>query len=95
MKKVLRRCVYCKKVGIKDEFLRIVRLKNGNIIFDNEYKYFGRSVYICKNKNCINNAFSKKKIEKGLKVTNIPQDLKENLKSKLIESIEEVMNEKI
>jgi len=46
MKKVLRRCVYCKKVGSKDEFLRIVRLKNGNILFDNEYKYFGRSVYI-------------------------------------------------
>jgi len=95
MKKILRKCIYCRKVDDKKEFLRIVKLKNNNILVDNEYKYFGRSVYICKNINCINGAFLKKKIEKGLRVSNISQDLKEKLKSRLIESIEEVINEKI
>ncbi|MGB9749980.1 MAG: YlxR family protein [Caldisericia bacterium] len=95
MKKILRRCIYCKKVDDKKEFLRIVRLKNNDILVDNEYKYFGRSVYICKNINCINGAFSKKKIEKGLRVSNVSQDLKEKLKNRLIESIEEVINEEI
>lgn len=95
MRKVLRRCIYCRKVDYKEEFFRIVRLKNGEILIDNEYKYFGRSTYICKNINCIKGAFLKKKLEKALRVENIPYNIKENLKKKLIETIEEVINEKI
>lgn len=95
MKKVLRRCIYCKKIDYKEEFLRLVRLKDKTVLVDNEYKLFGRSAYVCKNIKCIRGAFLKKKLEKVFRINNIPQDIKENLKKKLVESIEEVINEKI
>lgn len=95
MSEILRRCVFCKKIDNKKNFLRIVRLKSGEILLDNEYKYFGRSAYICKNVSCIKGAFSKKRLEKSLRVDKIFLDLKERLKRELIETIEEVINEKI
>lgn len=95
MKKILRRCIYCKKIDYKEEFLRLVRLKDKQVLVDNEYKFFGRSAYICKNIECVSGSFKKKRLEKALRVNNIAQEIKDNLKKKLIESIEEVINEKI
>ncbi|MCX8095087.1 MAG: YlxR family protein [Caldisericia bacterium] len=95
MKEILRRCISCKKQRVKKEFLRVVRTKDLNILIDNEYKIFGRSAYICKDKNCINKAFTKKRLEKVLRVDQIDSKLKIRMKEELFEYIKEVKNEKI
>ncbi len=49
---------------------------DGNIIIQPNSKRFGRSVYLCYNKNCINIAFKKNKINKILKTNkNIDKEL--------------------
>lgn len=95
MSEILRRCISCKKQREKRDFLRVVRTKDMNILIDNEYKIFGRSAYICKDKNCIKNAFSKKRLEKALRVSQIDPNLKTRMKEELFEYIKEVKNEKI
>lgn len=95
MKEILRRCVSCKKQRDKKDFLRVVRTKDMNILIDNEYKIFGRSAYICKDKNCIKSAFSKKRLEKALRISQIDPQLKLRMKEELFEYIKEVKNEKI
>lgn len=95
MREILRRCIACKKIGKKEDFLRIVRTKEGNIFIDLDNKIFGRSAYICRDKNCIKIAFSKKRLEKALRVDKIDQLYKTKMKENLLEYIKEVKNEKI
>ena len=95
MREVLRRCVSCKKIDKKENFLRIVRTKDMNIFIDLNFKIFGRSVYICKNESCIKSAFSKKRLEKALRVYYIEPNLKAKMKEELLEYIKEVKNEKV
>lgn len=95
MKEVSRRCVSCKKIDNKKNFLRIVKTKDNFIFIDNDYKIFGRSAYICKNVDCIKKAFLKKRLEKALRIKNISKNLKEELKKNLLKYIEEVINEKV
>ena len=95
MREILRRCISCKKQEDKKEFLRIVRTKNMEIFFDPNFKFFGRSAYICKDKKCINYAFSKKRLEKALRVSQIDPELKKRIKEEVLEYIKEVKNEKV
>ncbi|MDI6861663.1 MAG: YlxR family protein [Caldisericia bacterium] len=95
MKEILRRCISCKKQRDKKEFLRIVKTKNMEIFFDPYFKLFGRSAYICKDEKCIKNAFSKKRLEKALRISQIDPELKIRIKKELLEYIKEVKNEKV
>ncbi|MBI2453254.1 YlxR family protein [Candidatus Peregrinibacteria bacterium] len=54
----LRTCASCRKKNEKSTFLRIVRSKNGNIAISPNQE--GRSVYLCKNSQCIKNALHRK-----------------------------------
>ena len=75
---VERKCVGCGKIKDRQELIKITKVDD-DIIVNPDSKKFGRSVYVCYNNVCIENAFKKNRISKILK-TSIP----ENLKGKLI-----------
>lgn len=74
---VERKCVGCGKIKDRQELIKITKVDDG-IIVNPDSKKFGRSVYVCYNNVCIENAFKKNRISKILK-TSIPEDLKGKL----------------
>ncbi len=63
-------------------FRLLKRYNDNTILLNPTDKDFGRSVYICKNINCINNAFKKGKISNILKIQ-APVELKNVLEEEL------------
>lgn len=65
MKKVpLRRCLGCFESKPKNELIRIVKSKDGEITLDKTGKKQGRGAYICYNKECLEKVIKTKKIDK-------------------------------
>ena len=78
-----RRCVSCWQVKNRDELIKITaKNDDGKVIVNPNSSTFGRSVYLCYNKACIETAFKKNKIGKHLKAT-IPNELKGQLLDEL------------
>ncbi len=78
-----RRCLSCWKIQDRQELIRITTdYATGEVSINKNTKKFGRSAYVCKNKNCIEQAFKKNKLEKNLRVS-IPQELKGQLLDEL------------
>lgn len=78
-KKFLRQCVSCRLIKPKEQLIRITKnYKTKTIQINYNSQIQGRSVYICKNKECLENALKKKKIEHSLK-----SELTENIKEEL------------
>ena len=90
MKQNYRRCVRCKKLAPKEEFWRVVRIKQSDTIRLDEGE--GRSAYICPEVECLKIADKKNKLGRSLKAyvpTGIYQSLwqrLENSSSKATES---------
>lgn len=76
-----RTCLGCGRKGTKEDFLRIVRLPDGNVVVTQDRKVHGRSAYVCPVQACIKAAV--KKIEKALKI-NLTKDSKDELIEKLL-----------
>ncbi len=63
-----RKCIGCGKIKNRDEMIKVtVQKPHGDIVVNGNSKIFGRSVYLCYNKCCIENAFKKNRIKKHLK----------------------------
>ncbi len=69
----IRKCISCGVLKKRRDLIKITREKtSGNVVIEPDSKIFGRSVYLCYNQSCINNAFRKSRICKLLKTnTNI------------------------
>lgn len=77
----LRKCVGCGKLMPQEDLIKITHSRSLDEVFINpNTKKFGRSVYLCYNKLCIESALKKNKLQKALKTT-----ISEELKGKLIE----------
>lgn len=64
MKPNYRRCVSCRKIGLKQEFWRIVRVfPSGQVQLN---KGMGRSAYICPEVNCLGVAQKKNRLGRAL-----------------------------
>ena len=64
----LRKCVGCGEFKPRKDMIKITREKSTeNVVLNPDSKTFGRSVYLCYNQNCIENAFKKNKINRVLK----------------------------
>lgn len=64
----IRKCISCGQTKSREELIRITKEhKSGNIVIQPDSKTFGRSVYLCYNKDCISMAFKKNKLNKMLK----------------------------
>lgn len=74
---VERKCAGCGKIKDRNELIKITNV-HGELVVNPDNKKFGRSVYLCYNNACIENAFKKNKISRILK-TSVPQDLKGKL----------------
>lgn len=80
MKKVpLRRCLGCFESKAKNELIRIVKSKEGEITLDKTGKKQGRGAYICYNKECLEKVIKTKKLDKEFD-TPISNDIYENLR---------------
>ena len=65
----LRKCIGCGKVQDRDTMIKITYDKaNNDITLNPDSKKFGRSVYLCYNKLCIEKASKKNKLLKALKI---------------------------
>ncbi len=74
-----RKCIGCGEIKNRDNLIRITKnFATGEVSVNNDPKKFGRSVYLCYNKTCIESAFKKNKIDKVLK-SPIPEELKGKL----------------
>ena len=64
----LRKCVGCGGFKPREDMIKITKEhSSAEVVFNPDSKTFGRSVYLCYNQNCIENAFKKNKINRVLK----------------------------
>ena len=76
MKEVLRKCQACLKIKDRNEMIKITKLPNGNLKVNPSSKELGRSVYVCKNPECVKVFIKKKKLKTALKYSNMDEILK-------------------
>ena len=62
----LRKCVSCGQMVPKNELLRVVKTSDG-ISVDVTLKAQGRGAYVCKKKECVDNAIKKKAFNRSLR----------------------------
>lgn len=80
-KETLRKCIGCFESKNREEMLKITRESlSGKIFINPNSKIFGRSVYLCYNKTCIENSLKKNKLAKFLK-TALTDEFKKELKT--------------
>ena len=64
----VRKCIGCGKIKSKKDMVRIMKTHDTNeIIVMPSSNCFGRSSYLCYNKECLNQAIKKKRLQKTLK----------------------------
>ena len=64
----LRKCVGCGEFKPREDMIKITKEHSSEeVVLNPDSKTFGRSVYLCYNQNCIENAFKKNKINRVLK----------------------------
>ena len=79
-----RTCVGCKEKKNKNELLRIVYNKEGEIDVDTNGKKEGRGAYICKQKKCLEKAIKNKGLERTFK-TKLDEEIYDKLRGVIIE----------
>ena len=78
-----RTCTGCMQKKNKNELIRIVKNKNGEITVDKTGKKEGRGIYICQSIECLEKAIKSKKLERSLK-TKIDLQIYESLRGVMI-----------
>ena len=74
----LRTCIVCRTKGEKENFIKIVKNKNGLISIERSQKLEGRGAYICKNIECAKKCQKTRALNRVFK-TEIPQNLYEDI----------------
>ena len=67
---IKRKCAACRTLKNREELIKITKLQNGLLKINPTSKELGRSVYICKNPDCIKKFIKKKMIKVALKYSN-------------------------
>ena len=81
----LRKCIACQSMKNREKIIKITKQSATNEIFVMpSNKIFGRSVYICKDENCVKLALKGARIEKKLKYSGKKLDLGEKIRAVLI-----------
>ena len=62
-----RTCVACRQVNAKRGLTRVVRTPLGTVEIDETGKKAGRGAYLCRTRDCWDNALKKKSLEYALK----------------------------
>ena len=77
-----RTCALCRTQKNKNELLRIVKNKEGQIFLDPIGKANGRGAYICKDAECLKKAIKSKALNRAFKIE-VPNEVYENLLEEL------------
>ena len=72
-KEIKRKCQSCQKLIDRNELIKITKLQNGALKINPTSKELGRSVYVCKNLECIKTFIKKKRLKTALKSTNMEE----------------------
>ncbi|WP_013325296.1 YlxR family protein [Gloeothece verrucosa] len=84
MKPNTRRCVSCRQIATKDNFLRIVRVyPSRQVQLD---QGMGRSAYLCPKASCLKEARHKNRLSRALK-TPVPESIYQLLSERMTHSI--------
>ena len=67
---IKRKCSSCKIIKNREEMVKITKLQNNLLKINPSSKELGRSVYICKNPDCINKFIKRKMLKTTLKYSN-------------------------
>src|SRR5690554_5271047 len=78
-----RMCINCGEMKSKQELMRIVKNKDGEIFYDPTGKANGRGAYICTEDSCLTEAIETKKLEKVFKQP-INQEIIKKLKDDIL-----------
>ena len=85
MKKMPQRtCMGCNVKKDKNEFIRIVKNKDGQINIDKTGKMPGRGAYLCDNVECLEKAIKTKRIDRVFE-TKVDEDIYEKLRGVMID----------
>lgn len=76
----LRKCIACNEHKTKDQLIKVVKNKSGEINIDTSGELNGRGAYICKNKECINKTIKNKQLNRSLKC-NVPEEIYQELEA--------------
>lgn len=79
-----RTCIGCNSKKNKNELIRIVKNKDGNISIDRTGKANGRGAYICDSIECLEKAIKSKRLERTFE-TKISDEIYENLRGVIID----------
>ena len=63
----LRMCIVCRQMKPKQELVRVVKNKDGEIFIDTTFKANGRGAYVCKDQQCITKCVKTKMLNKAFK----------------------------
>ncbi len=69
-KETRRKCRGCFEIKNRDDLIKITKLQSGKLKINPNSKELGRSVYVCKNINCVKLLIKKKGIKSALKYNN-------------------------
>lgn len=79
-----RTCIGCSIKKNKNDLIRVVKDKNGNISIDRTGKAQGRGAYICDDIQCLEKAIKSKRLEKTFEIK-IEEEIYENLRGVIID----------
>lgn len=77
----MRQCVGCREMKEKKSLIRIVKTEMG-ILLDATGKINGRGAYLCRNPQCLLQAFRTKGLERSLKAA-VPEEVKLRLEKEM------------
>ena len=83
-KKPLRTCMGCNNPKEKNELLRIVKSKEGEISVYLTGKKSGRGAYICKNEECLKKLQKSKRLDKVFEIV-VPDEIYENIRGVIVD----------
>ena len=83
-KKPLRTCMGCNNPKEKNELLRIVKSKEGEISVDLTGKKSGRGAYICKDEECLKKVQKSKRLDKVFEIA-VPEEIYENIRGVIVD----------
>ena len=85
MKEIKRKCQGCLKIQERSLMIKITKLNDGKLKINPLSNELGRSIYVCKNENCIKTLIKKKKLKTALKYSNMDEiaKIEEELKKML------------
>ena len=79
-----RSCIGCNEKKNKNELIRIVRDKEGNITIDKTGRANGRGAYICDTTECLEKAMKSKKLEKTFEMK-VSEEIYNNLRGVIVD----------